>query len=164
MPGLAIPIEVLASRGALVTCVTYPPEPWPDWQRAEAGDWTEVTEALAPQIVPALEDADRVTLVAKSKGTSLFGGVRELFPAPTTAIWITPLFNDPDVTRDVLGAGFRCLSIFATDDSAHDPDWQARVTDKCHGRELSLDGVGHALTMSDEQRAALRRAVEEFVA
>ena len=163
-PGLAIPIEVLRQRGAEVVCVTYPAEPWPDWRRAEAGDWSEIANTLAPQMEPALANAARVTVIAKSMGTSVFGGMRHLFPRSTEAIWITPLFRDPDVARDVIAAGFRCLSVFATDDLAHDPDWQARVTAACKGTELALDDAGHRLVMSDQQHEALRQAVEAFVA
>jgi hypothetical protein len=144
--------------------VTYPAEPWPDWRRAEKGDWSEITAALEPQIGPTLATADRVTVVAKSMGTSVFGGIRSLLPAETAAIWITPLFHDPDVARDVIAAGFRCLSVFATDDPAHDPDGQARVTAACKGAELALDDAGHRLVMSDQQHEALRQAVEAFVA
>ena len=164
MPGLAIPIAVLRSCGAEVVAVTYPPSPWPDWRRAEAGDWSEVWDALAPQIASALDGATRVTLVAKSMGTSVFGGVRELFPSSTQAIWVTPLFGDPDVRRDAATAGFRCLSVFALDDPAHDPEGQAAVTAACDGVELAFTEGGHRLTMSDAQGDELRAALEAFLA
>jgi hypothetical protein len=163
MPGLAIPIAVLRGRGATVTAVEYPGGDWPDWRRAEAGDWSEIIEALAPQIEPALGGATRVTLVAKSMGTSVFGGLTSLFPKTTEAIWITPLFHDPDVRRHVIDAGFRCLSVVGTADPAHDPEGQAKVTGACAGGELALDGVGHRLVMSDKQAETLRAAVEEFL-
>jgi hypothetical protein len=164
MPGLAIPVEVLREHGARVTVVEYPAAPWPDWRRAEAGDWTQVRDAIAPQIAPELDHATRVTLLAKSMGTSVFGGVRQLFPPTTRAIWITPLFADPDVRRDVIASKFRCLSVFAHDDPSHDPDGQAAVTAACNGVEFGFDVGGHRLTMSDAQRAQLRAAVESFVA
>jgi hypothetical protein len=162
-PGLAIPIEVVRRRGAAVTLVEYPGGDWPDWRRAETGDWTEITDALVPQIAPALTGATRVTLVAKSMGTSVVGAVSPLFPKTTEAIWITPLFHDPDVRREVADAGFRCLSVFGTEDPAHDPEGQAKVTAACGGVELMLDGVAHSMVMSDEQREALRAAVEDFL-
>src|SRR5690242_5288490 len=109
MPGLAIPIAVLEARGATVTVVEYPEAPWPDWRRAEAGDWSEVLDALGPQIEPAIREAERVTLLAKSMGTSLFGGVSRVIPATTKAIWLTPMFHDPDVRRDVIARQLRCL-------------------------------------------------------
>ena len=164
MSGLAIPIDALRSRGARILEVAYPPDPWPDFGRADAGDWSEISDALAPQIAPALETADAITLIAKSMGTSVFGGVRALFPSATRAIWITPLFGDPDVRRDVIASGFRCLSVFAADDPSHDPEGQAAVTAACNGSELGFEHGGHSLAMSDAQREELRLAVEAFVA
>ncbi len=163
MPGLAIPIDVVGQRGAAVTVVQYPADPWPNWRRAEAGDWSEITAALAPQIEPAVASATQVTVIAKSMGTSVFGGVRSLLPARCHAIWITPLFADPDVRREVIATGWPCLSVFGTADPAHDPEGQNKVTAACRGVELALDGVGHSLAMSDEQQRALRAAVEEFL-
>lgn len=69
----------------------------------------------------------------------------------------------PDVVRGVLAASYRCLSVFAPEDPAHDPDSQVKVTETCNGIELALEGAGHRLAMSDEQRLALRRAVEDFL-
>jgi pimeloyl-ACP methyl ester carboxylesterase len=152
MPGLAIPIEVLRERGAEVSVVAYPD------RRDEIGD------VVAPQVATAVADATQVTVVAKSLGTSVFSEVRGVFPDTARAIWITPLFGDPDVRRAAIASSFPCLSVFAHDDSMHDPEGQAAVTAACNGVEVAFDDAGHGLTMSDEQRAQLRAAVEAFVA
>jgi hypothetical protein len=152
MPGLAIPIEVLRARGAEVTVIEYP----------ETRD--EIVDVVSPQITAAVADATQVTVIAKSLGTMVFGQVRELFPPTARAIWITPIFGDPDVRRAAIASGLGCLSVFALDDPMHDPEGQAAVTAACSGAELCFDEAGHGLTMSDEQRAQLRAAVETFVA
>jgi len=162
MAGLAIPIAIMRERGAHVVVAEYLPDPWPDWRRVEAGDWSEITDVLAPRIEPALAQADRVTLIAKSMGTSVISGLSHLFPTTTEAIWLTPLFADPDVRRDVIAKAWRCLSVFATDDASRDPEGQARVTEACKGVELALENVGHGMAMSDAQAQALRDAVVSF--
>jgi hypothetical protein len=152
MPGLAIPIDVVRDRGARVVIVEYP----------EHRD--EIVDVVAPQVSEAVAGASEVLVIAKSLGTSVFGEVRDKFPTTTKAIWITPLFGDPDVRREAVASRFRCLSVYALDDPANDPEGQAAVTAACHGAELCFDTGGHGLTMSDEQRQQLRTAVEEFVA
>ena len=151
-PGLAIPIDVLRARGAHVTVVDYPE------QREQ------IVDVVSPQITAAVIDATQVTVIAKSLGTMVFGQVGPAFPPTARAIWITPLFGDPDVRRGAIASRFRCLSVFARDDSMHDPEGQAAVTAACDGLEIGFDEAGHGLTMSDTQREQLRTAVESFVA
>lgn len=170
LPALAIPIEVLKKAQAKVIAVEYPGGMWPDWRRAESGDWSEVSDALAPQVATALAGASRVTVVAKSMGTSIFPFLVPLIDAPTTAIWITPLFHMADVRANAVATGWRCLSVFGTADSAHDPAGQEQVTNAVDGVELAIERATHALTISDDDAAtaagydALRAAVKEFVA
>lgn len=170
LPALAIPIDVLQKARAKVITVEYPGGMWPDWRRAESGDWSEVHEALAPQVVPVVKGASRVTVVAKSMGTSVFPFLMPLIDAPTTAIWITPLFHMADVRANAIATGWRCLSVFGTADSAHDAAGQTQVTSACDGVELAIERATHALTVSDDDAAtkagydALGAAVKEFVA
>lgn len=169
LPALAIPIEVLQKAKAEVLTVEYPGGMWPDWRRAESGDWSEVTDALWPQISAAVTSASRVTVVAKSMGTSVFPFLVPLLAVPTTAIWITPLFHMADVCANAAKSGWRCLSVFGTGDSAHDPAGQAQVTASVNGDELSIERATHALTIPDDDIAteagydALRAAVKAFV-
>lgn len=169
MPGLAIPIAVLQERGAHVVTVQYLPDPWPDWRRAEHGDWSEITDVVLPQIADALTTADRVTVIAKSMGTSVFGAIRDQLPRDTEVIWVTPLFGDADVRAPAIESGFRSLSVYGTADSMHDPAGQREVTEALNGDELGIDGANHGLVVEDDPRAteaghdALRRAVTSFM-
>lgn len=153
LPALAIPISVARECGHDVTSVRYLDDPWPDWRRAEAGDWSEVLNVLEPQISPAIAGADEVVVIAKSMGTSIVNGVGSLFPQSTRAIWITPLFGDPDVRRGAVNLGWKCLSAFGTGDSAHDPAGQAEVTRACAGVELSLYRADHRLAVDGDDAA-----------
>ena len=119
----------------------------------KSGDWSEVTDALAPQISSALAGAARVTVVAKSMGTSIFSFLPPLLNVPTTAIWITPLFHMHDVHASAIACGWRCLSVFGTGDSAHDPEGQAEVTAAVDGVELALERGTHAFTVPDDDVA-----------
>lgn len=169
MPALAIPIELARAAGCAVTSVLYPGDPWPDWRRAETGDWGEVTDALAPQIGPAVRGADDVVVIAKSMGTAVFPGVRPLLPPQGRAIWVTPLFGRADVRAAVIESGWRCLSVFGTADSMHDPIAQAAVTAALTGTELGIEGANHALVVEGDDNAtqigldALRAAVAAFI-
>lgn len=169
LPALAIPISVAGACGYDVASVRYLDDPWPDWRRAEAGDWSEVLGVLEPQISPAIAGADEVVVIAKSMGTSIVNGVGSLFPETTRAIWITPLFGDPDVRRGALDLRWKCLSVFGTGDSAHDPAGQAEVTRGCAGVELSLDRADHRLAVDGDDDAtdagydALRQHVRAFL-
>lgn len=169
LPALAIPISVAREYRYDVTSVRYLDDPWPDWRRTEAGDWSEVLNVLESQISPAIASADEVVVIAKSMGTSIVNGVGSLFPQATRAIWITPLFGDPDVRGGALDLGWKCLSAFGTGDSAHDPVGQAEVTRVCAGVELSLDRADHRLAVDGDDAAteagydALRTHVRAFL-
>lgn len=169
-PGLAIPVEVARAAGFSVTCVAYPPAPWPDWRRAEAGDWSEIIDALAPQLPRDVATADDVLVIAKSMGTSVVGGLAALLPGNPRAIWITPLFHDPDVRSVVIALGWRCLSVFGTADPAHDPVGQREVTAASDGSELSIERASHRMIVEGDEAAtqagydALERSVTAFLA
>lgn len=169
LPSIAIPVDVLRNRGAEVVTVEYPPAPWPDWTRAEAGDWSEVTQAVLPQIEPALTRASRVTVVAKSMGTSVIGGLIPTLGNVAEVIWITPLFGMAEVRDAAITAGWRTLSVFGTADPQHDPLGQRAVTAAVGGFELALVGGNHSLVIEGDPEAtetgfaSLRQAVEDFL-
>ncbi len=167
-PGLAIPIEILRSRGYEIIVVEYPLPPWPDWRRAEAGDWTEIESALVPQVEAGLRDADQVLVLAKSMGTSVFPALLDVLPPSCDAVWLTPLFEHEDIRDSIIATGWRSLSIFGVADPAHDPSGQRAVTLALGGRELALPGMGHALLAEDKESTAaglriLAEAVVDFV-
>lgn len=165
MPALAIPIEVLRARGAEVAAVTYRPDPWPDWRRAERGDWSEISRVLVPQVDDILRDADRVTVVAKSMGTSAFPALLPVLPASCDAIWITPLTNDADVCASIGATNWRSLFVFGTADPAHNANEQAKLG----GTMCAIEAANHMLVVAGDDAATdagfaqLRAAIEAFL-
>ena len=159
LPVLRYPALVLRQVGADVRVVEY--------SDPSADDFIQSVRASVRALAA---DADRVTLVGKSLGTlALAALTSDDVRDDAEAIWITSLFDRPDVAAAAKAKPWRSLYVYGTADPVHDPDAQAAVTATTRGRELAVAGGDHTLEIDGHALATvqamldLTRAVLDFV-
>ena len=160
-PVLRYPSLVLEQRGATVGVVDYPDLGTSDPQLPSGEDaWRRFDEQVTRTVRRLVEGAERVTVIAKSLGTrALAGLVPDVLPADTSAIWLTPLFGQPEVEEAATSRPWRSMFVFGTADFAHDPAAQARVTARTGGVEVAIDGGDHALEVPGDAVASAQAIV-----
>lgn len=164
---LRIPVLALEGSGAEALVVSYPArtadpdEPW----------WSELRDSVARQVASAVTQAQRVTFVAKSLGTKALASLdsEALAGKEVDAIWLTPLFGEPEVRSGAIELGWRSLLVAGQADAYHEPDHHEAVRDALSAASVVLPGADHRLEVAGDALATvaglrqLAEAVTEFV-
>ena len=170
LPVLRYPAQVLRQAGADVAVIDYPAALVSlDWPTPE--QWDDAIRTIAQSVTASIAGASRVTLLAKSLGTRVLGRLPEdLLPADTDALWLTPIFADPDVAEAASRKPWRSLYVYGTADVACVDSAVNRVSAKTGGEVLSIAQGDHSLETEGDVRAnldalvRLTDAVVDFVA
>ena len=126
-----------------------PDEPW----------WSELRDSAARQVASAVTQAQRVTFVAKSLGTKALASLdsEALAGKEVDAIWLTPLFSEPDVHSGAIELGWRSLLVAGQADSYHQPEHHEAVRDALSAASVVLPVADHRLECPPS-RGGRRRA------
>ena len=152
---LRLPVLALEAAGATTATVTYPPRTAteePIW-------WATLHEAVADQVGSAIAHAQpsRVTFVAKSLGTVALAALDAsgLVEMGVDAIWLTPLFGQPEVRRGAVERHWRSLLVAGGADSYHHAEGHEEVRQALGAWSLVLDGADHALEVEGNPLATV---------
>ena len=163
LPALYLPRRALEQAGAETGIVAY----------SAADDWPRFHAAVDEAVGQLIDERSpsRVTFVAKSLGTIALAALsREVaLPPRVDAVWITPLFGEPQVREGAIAHGWRSLIVAGAADPYNSaPDTEAvRVAlgadvvvapDADHGLEVP----GDVIATIDGLRAVVE-AVVRFV-
>lgn len=164
-PLLRYPALVLAAMGAQARVVEYPDTT----DAPEDEKWRLFDDAVQRTVESLVLGATRVTLLAKSLGTSAIAALdADVLPPDTSAVWITPLFGEQDIAEAAASQPWRSLYVFGTADRYHDAAGQSLVSARTGGSELTIEGADHALEVADDPVASceallqITRAVRDF--
>lgn len=146
-PAIRLPVLAAQDHGYRPVSVTYPAE------ALRSRDMAALVTAARTQVEAALADAvgdggvGRVVIVAKSLGTRVVGGLVDSLSAidAVAAVWLTPLFGDPDVRRVAIDAGWRSLIAYGDQDPFHDEAGVAEVAGALSATVVQLNEADHAL-------------------
>ena len=155
---LLIPSLALEEVGAVVEVVEYPDfrPPSLDLAAAEAFD-EHVTQSVRTLV--GAGTWDRITFVAKSRGTLYLAAMTEQLPCEhVEAIWVTPLLGLDYVRQGVLAKGWRSLLVAGSADPYHDADAHAAVCDQLRAEQLVIANAHHGLVVPGD----VRRTVDGF--
>lgn len=121
-----------------------------------APQWDDAMRTITQAVTERIAGASRVTLLAKSLGTRVLGRLPEdLFPADTDALWLTPIFADPEVAEAASRKPWRSLYVYGTADAACVGSAVNRIAAKTGGAVLSIARGDHSLETDDDVRANL---------
>lgn len=115
-----------------------------------------VLEEVRPLI--AGSSADEVVFVAKSLGTQVLAGISSRLPVelPARAIWLTPLFGEPDVRDGAAASGLRSLIVAGDADPYHDPAGFRFVANALGASTLVIANADHSLEVPSDVHASIR--------
>jgi hypothetical protein len=112
--------------------------------------------AITQSIKESIADASRVTLIAKSIGTRVLARLPgNTLPADTTALWLTPIFADPEVAEAASTKPWRSLYAYGTADALCVDSAVDRVAATTGGVVLRIEGGDHSLEIEGDVRASL---------
>lgn len=169
-PALRFPVLALEQRGFCESMVvTYPSIPV-----GTTDTGTLLTDAIAEQVLPTLHgtSADEVVFVAKSLGTRALAGLCSRMPSDRSmaALWLTPLFEVPEVRDRAAASDIRSLIVAGSADPYHDQFGFDSVAAALDASTLLVPDADHALEIPGDVQATIRameslsRAVLEFTA
>jgi hypothetical protein len=169
-PPVYLPSLALQERGARVEVVPYPDVRPQGLGREDATEFDAFVLERVAELVGS-SDWDRVTFVAKSRGTLFLSVMPSLGTGATVeAIWVTPLLGLDYVRAGVVEKAWRSLIVAGSADPYHDAGAHAEVCDAIGATSLVIDGGNHGLVVQGDARAtvaayaALAEASLEFAA
>ena len=153
---LRFPLLAIEQMGSAVsTVIAYPQIP-----SGTADPTSAFADAVAEQVLPMILEtsADEVVFVAKSLGTrALAGFSHRLRPdLPATAIWLTPLFGEPEVRDRAAASGLRSLIVAGDADPYHDDAGFDLVASALDASTLLVADADHSLEVPGDAHASVR--------
>jgi hypothetical protein len=169
LPVLRYPAQALRQAGADVVMIDCPAA-LVSLDAPSATQWDDAMRTITQSVTERIAGASQVTLLAKSLGTRVLGRLPEdLLPANTDALWLTPIFADPDVAEAASRKPWRSLYVYGTADAACADNAVNKVAAKTGGAVLSIARGDHSLEVEGDVRAnvdalvRLTDAVVKFV-
>jgi hypothetical protein len=154
---LRLPVLALEGAGARTVVVDYPS---PGGAR-DARWWSAFGESVRSQVAVAVASAGsgRVTFVAKSLGSVALAGLDRAVvgAAVVDAIWLTPLFGEPEVRCGAIGLGWRSLLVAGGADTYHEPGYHDTVRRALGASSLVLGDADHSLEVPGDAVATADR-------
>ena len=155
MPFLHYPAEALAQLGAEVHIIDYPDflvlADAPNEQQLE-----QASQAIARTVADHVEEATRVTMLAKSLGTRIIARLpSDILPSDADAIWLTPIFVDARTAEAAAKTSWRSLYIYGTADPACVDEAMHDIVSATGSEVLSIDGADHALEIEGDVEASV---------
>ena len=101
---------------------------------------------------------DEVVFVAKSLGTRALASFSQRLPSalPAQAIWLTPLFAEPEVRDRAAASGLRSLIVAGDVDPYHDDDGFDFVASALDASTLLVADADHSLEVPGDVQASIR--------
>ena len=152
-PPVLLPSLALEAAGAMVERISYG-EPRPRGLGLE--DSIEFNAAVLKQLVAIVDQhaPDRITFVAKSRGTLFLAAMDQPFNCEAAAIWVTtPLVDLPYVGRRIVDKGWRSLLVAGSADPYHDAAIHADVCAALGADELVIPNANHGLVVERDALA-----------
>lgn len=120
-----------------------------DWQRADASG---ALDAVLQQ-----DDYRQITIVGKSIGTRSMGHVLNSDPrlGDATALWLTPLFKDDNVRRQILQTSARSLIVIGMNDPHYDAETLEEIALKDGNVVISIPNADHSLDIAGDVKASI---------
>jgi hypothetical protein len=153
-PPVLLPALALEQAGAAVERISYgDPKP----RGLGLDDSAEFNAAVLEQVAEMIDrhDPDRVTFVAKSRGTlflaAMDGGA---LACQVAAIWVTtPLVDLDYVRRGIVDKSWRSLLVAGSADPYHDPSIHSEIRAALGAEELIIDNANHGLVVERDALA-----------
>lgn len=133
---------------------------------AERAQWLLADATAAYRAGLAQRDYDAVTLIGKSLGTLAMGHLLTLpdpVPAPTRAVWLTPLLRVDHLREQIRRFGGPSLFVIGGADPHYDAAILADLQAATNGEAIVIDGADHGMDIPGDPGAsvhALERVVE----
>lgn len=154
-PPVLLPSLALEAAGAVLERIPYG-EPHPRGLGLE--DSVEFNAAVLERLLEVIDQhkPDRITFVAKSRGTLFLAALDQPFDCEVSAIWVTtPLVDLPYVRRGIVEKGWRSLLVAGSADPYHDAAVHADVCAALDADDLVIPNANHGLVI---ERNALATA------
>ena len=150
MPLLYYSVEALLQGGADVLQLEYAHSRREDFKAApeeEQARWLFADVTAAYQAGRTRRDYRRVTLAGKSLGTQAMAHLlaQAGSPAPTQALWLTPLLHDDYLIGAIRQWRGRSLFVIGTADPYYDADRLSAMQAATSGETVVVGGANHSL-------------------
>ena len=152
-PPVLLPSLALESAGAVVERISYG-EPRPRGLGLE--DSSQFNAAVLEQLVALIHqhEPDRITFVAKSRGTLFLAAMDEPISCEVAAIWVTtPLVDLQYVGRGIVGKAWRSLLGAGSADPYHDATTHSDICATLGADELVISNANHGLVVERDALA-----------
>ncbi len=157
---ILIPSLALEEIGARVEVVAYPEFRPRGLELEDAREFDQLVTRSLRELV-CLGTWDRITFIAKSRGTLYLAAMSESLPCDRVeAIWVTPLLGFDYVREGILAKSWRSLVVAGGADPYHDTKTHAEVCRELRAQELVIDDANHGLVVVGD----VRRTVAGFQA
>lgn len=154
-PPVLLPSLALEAAGAVVERVSYG-EPRPRGLKLE--DSVGFNAAVLEQVMAIIDQhgPNKITFVAKSRGTLFLAAMDQPINCDVAAIWVTtPLVDLPYVGRGIVDKAWRSLLVAGSADPHHDAAIHADTCAALTADELVIPNANHGLVV---ERNALATA------
>jgi hypothetical protein len=149
MPLLYYPVEALLQGGADVLQLDYAHSRREDFKAAPAEEqarWLFADVTAAYQAGLTRHAYQQITLVGKSLGTLAMAHLlTQGVPAPTQAVWLTPLLHDDYLTGAIRQWRGRSLFVIGTADPYYAADRLSEMQAATNGETVVVGGADHSL-------------------
>ncbi len=151
---LLIPSLAAEQSGIAVEAVAYPDFRPESLERDAARAFDVEVFDLVRRLVTSRR-ADRVTFIAKSRGTLFLSTMLPLDGVACDAIWVTPLFGLDYVCEGFVDKGWRSLVVAGGGDRYHDATAHERVCAAVDAESVVIEGADHRLVVDGNATATV---------
>lgn len=173
MPVLYYPGRLLLFLGADVLRLEYDYSNKPDFLQltgAERVQWLISDVTASCKVASTRRRYQKITLIGKSIGTLAMGHLltSDTMFDNTHAIWLTPLFRNERLRKQIQQCRQKSLFVIGTADPNYDPVFLEEVAAK--GESLVIDGADHSLEIEGDPMQSLEamdrliKAIKKFLA